>query len=150
MSEQTATLEFKVAVGEKGNVFTFDTQNGTYQFTGFSLSGYYGELAIPVRRGDTIEVLQNGISLTKAPMEVAQAGYEGHIAFLYDKSPAAAELIENAQNQTDFFLATNFNPDDVVKAHINLAAGEEYADIAAVMKKRCDDDLMSNVSFTPK
>lgn len=118
MSEITSVIEFKVVSSMEGNVFEYTVDEGSYRFSDTSLSGYMGELALPVQRGDTIELIRDGSSLTEEPLLVGKTGYEGSVGYLQNVPQSLADVFVKERDGAHFLKPCTMQDGDVIRCTI--------------------------------
>jgi hypothetical protein len=119
MTKQTSTIEFKVVASPSGLTFQYDTPKGHYHFDTISLSGYHGELALPVARRDTVDFIRDGQSLTKTPMTISANGYEASIVRLSDLPVELQTNVHQENDGSQHLQASPLNEDDVVRCCVD-------------------------------
>ena len=152
MSQKTSVLEFTVVALPDENVFRYPVPEGEYDFPEISLSGYYGELALPVQRRDTIEVIRGEKPISDA-LNVNQDGYEGHVATLSNVPEELKNGIQAAENGAHFLVASGFQNGDIIRWTDNNVQQDNELSIADYFTKNLKNQASyddKKCRFTPK
>ncbi len=136
MDNKNAKIEFKVVARLDGNVFQFDKGGNSYQFSEISLSGYHGELALHAIRGETVDIIREGTTLSYEPLVVSQSGYEGHVVFFKDVPDEIAALLKKECDGTHFLAAQFLNDADVVRLYVRNNDHERASSISNILANK--------------